>query len=145
MNNNNNNRSNNCATPAIDNTPCLNDILLGKGHHLNPGNLWLVQYLLKHKAEYQQMSRDCKGPFLKRIIQSVHDTGRHFYMKDDKGDKWNVIKIEDRSVTSPGNNIIQKSIATMLNINRRGRGEESSVIIHSNVIPDLQIQCAYLM
>ena len=61
MNNNNNNRSNNCATPAIDNTPCLNDILLGKGHHRNPGNLWLVQYLLKHKAEYQQMSRDCKG------------------------------------------------------------------------------------
>ena len=140
--NNNNSHSTNCANPVIDATPGvdaspgLNDILLGKGHYLNPGNLWLNQHVLEHKAEYQQMSRDCKGPFLKRIIQSVHDTGRHFYMKDDKGDKWNVIKIEDRSVTSPGNNIIQKSIATMLN--RRGRGEESSVIIHSNVIPNIK-------
>ena len=127
MNNNNNNRSNNCATPAIDNTPCLNDILLGKGHHLNPGNLWLVQYLLKHKAEYQQMSRDCKGPFLTKIIESVLGTGRHFYMKDDNGEKWNVIKMGDRSVTNLGRLIIRQSIVNM--INRRGRVEESSVII----------------
>jgi hypothetical protein len=136
MNNNNNNRSNNCATPAIDNTPCLNDILLGKGHHLNPGNLWLVQYLLKHKAEYQQMSRDCKGPFLTKIIESVLGTGRHFYMKDDNGEKWNVIKMGDRSVTNLGRLIIRQSIVNM--INRRGRVEESSVIIHSNVIPNIK-------
>ena len=82
-NNNHNNNSANCANPVIDATPGvdaspgLNDILLGKGHYLNPGNSWLVQYVHEHKEEYQQMSRDCKGPFLTKIIESVLGTGRN--------------------------------------------------------------------
>ena len=107
--------SNHCATPVVDASPGPNDILLGKGHHRNPGNCWLKKYVHQFKEEYQQMSRESKGLFLKRIIKSVYDTGRCFYLKDDNGDKWNVINMEDRSVTNLGSKIIQQYIANMIN------------------------------
>ncbi len=74
-------------------SPTGNDIKFGKGgNSQHPGNIWLRSFLHdNYKEIYEQSDKAGKTALRKRIISEIHDSGRSFYMMDDKSDNWHVV------------------------------------------------------
>jgi hypothetical protein len=74
-------------------SPTDNDIKFGAGGiSQHPGNIWLRSFLRdNYKEIYDQSDRDGKNALRKRIISEIHDSGRSFYMLDDKSNNWHVV------------------------------------------------------
>ena len=92
--------------------PRVTDIIVGRGPHYHPGNIWFRAYIKTKKQQYQLITdKTEKNQFVTSVLKEIIGTGRCFYKKVSN----NYCIVGEEEQFKDGHFILHKKLRQQLN------------------------------